>query len=56
MEGQTAFHIALLNKDQHRIPLKTRVLELEENKEYSFEITGDSESGAALKRIGKADG
>ncbi|WP_143083001.1 hypothetical protein [Salibacterium qingdaonense] len=56
LEGEAAFNIALIDKEENRIPLKTKILKLEENKEYFFEITGSSESDAALKRIDKAGG
>lgn len=36
---------------EQRVPLKEITLELATNKEYSFEIIGDSINEAGLKRI-----
>ncbi|GGK06098.1 hypothetical protein GCM10007063_30720 [Lentibacillus kapialis] len=51
LEGKKTFKFALLNEMEQKVPLKEITLELATNKEYSFEITGDSINEAGLKRI-----
>lgn len=49
LEGEATFEFVLIGKEENRIPLKEITLELMTNKEYLFEITGDSIKEADLK-------
>ncbi len=51
LEGEATFEFVLIGKEENRIPLKEITLELMTNKEYLFEITGDSIKEADLKRV-----
>ncbi|MFS0654774.1 hypothetical protein [Bacillus sp. 179-C3.3 HS] len=51
LEGESTFEFVLIGKEGNRIPLKEMTLELMTNKEYLFEITGDSIKEADLKRV-----
>ncbi|SET98151.1 hypothetical protein SAMN05421676_11316 [Salinibacillus kushneri] len=52
LEGEASFEVVLLGKDQtNQVPLNTVTLELTTNKEYFFEITGESSEQAELKRV-----
>ncbi|CAM3310244.1 hypothetical protein FITA111629_15490 [Filibacter tadaridae] len=51
LEGKKTFKFTLINEMEQKIPLKEITLELATNKEYSFEIIGDSINEAGLKRI-----
>ena len=51
LEGEATFDIVLLGKNKDKIPLKEITLELTTNKEYYFEITGDSKKDAVIKRV-----
>lgn len=48
LEGETTFKLVLIGENEQRIPLKEVTLELTTNKEYIFEITGDSINKASL--------
>jgi Tol biopolymer transport system component len=49
--GEASFEVILVGKEQNRVPLEAFTLDLQTNKKYSFEITGDSIEDAELKRI-----
>lgn len=51
LEGEKTFEFQLIDKEENKIPFKKITLELTTNKEYFFEITGDSMREAVLKRI-----
>ncbi|QDP39362.1 hypothetical protein [Radiobacillus deserti] len=51
LEGETTFKFVLIGEKEQRIPLKEVTLELTTNKEYYFEITGDSKKDAVIKRV-----
>ncbi|TMN20909.1 hypothetical protein [Lentibacillus cibarius] len=51
LEGKKTFKFTLINEMEQKIPLKEITLELATNKEYFFEIIGDSINEAGLKRI-----
>ncbi|MBA4535565.1 hypothetical protein H1Z61_00075 [Bacillus aquiflavi] len=51
LEGEATFEFVLIGEEENRIPLKKITLELTTNKEYFFEIIGDSIREANLKRI-----
>src|SRR5699024_410403 len=51
LEGEATVEFVLIGKGENRIPLKKITLELMTNKEYLFEVTGDSIMEADLKRV-----
>ncbi len=51
LDGKKTFKFTLINEMEQKIELKEITLELATNKEYFFEIIGDSMNEADLKRI-----
>ncbi|SDP04254.1 hypothetical protein SAMN05216565_101312 [Litchfieldia salsa] len=51
LEGNQSFEVVLVGKEPTRVPLEDFTIELEVNKKYSFEITGNSIEDAELKRV-----
>ncbi|RWZ52219.1 hypothetical protein EQV77_16105 [Halobacillus fulvus] len=51
LEGVAMFNFFLIVGEGNRIPLDKVTLELAPNREYFFEISGDSIDGARLKRV-----
>lgn len=51
LDGKKTFKFTLINEMEQKIPLKEITLELATNKEYFFEIIGDSINEAGIKRI-----
>ncbi|MFC3039672.1 hypothetical protein ACFOGI_05355 [Virgibacillus xinjiangensis] len=51
LEGEAIFEFVLIGEEEQRVSLNEITIDLAANKEYSFEITGDSIDEASINRV-----